>query len=334
MKLSTVLRENVQSLSSKVESAMESYASSMPTSSSPAAAAVKPTKEPPPAKQFTNNKEGSFKQSAAALTKPKKNVYRPPMLRNSRAEGLKAPSSSSKTSATIPTRPIGGEINKGTMNQQQQRPRDDATATLNDDDTPFCRVRRSFENTRCYGIAAAAAVVVLILAFVIRMVLSSGQLCGFDFYGTSWMCRSDDIVVGRAVGLFDSTKQKKRKPSQEGDPYYDSDTIGGWFGGGGAGATAALQDVAGSVDVPGMISSWMQNVDFSQFAAAAETPSTMIELDERPAKRRGIVGFFQRRFGKKENRSTKAVSGNRAAPDVVIHQHVHHVIHHVVHEMR
>ena len=105
------------------------------------------------------------------------------------------------------------------------------------------------------------------------------------------------------------------------------------FGGGGGGGGrepfgGATDDVDGS-GVQAMISSWMQNVDFSQFAAAAETDPPVVEI-KKPEKR-GIVGFFQRRFGRKDH--STAVSAN-TSPGVVVHQHIHHVVHHVVHEMR
>lgn len=96
--------------------------------------------------------------------------------------------------------------------------------------------------------------------------------------------------------------------------------------------------------VQNLVSSWMQNTDLSQFTMQ----STDLAQAERgwkgnsngnghdndnslQPKKGGLVGFFQRRFGRGDRQSSSHAVG---MPQMVVHQHIHHVVHHVVHEVR
>ncbi|CAB9497017.1 expressed unknown protein [Seminavis robusta] len=81
------------------------------------------------------------------------------------------------------------------------------------------------------------------------------------------------------------------------------------------------QETGGLVE--SLISSWMQNTDIGQFAAQT-TDLAQAEISAAQPNKGGLAGFFQRRFGGKQNH----------APQMVVHQHIHHVVHHVVHEVR
>ena len=91
--------------------------------------------------------------------------------------------------------------------------------------------------------------------------------------------------------------------------------------------------------VQSLISSWMHSTDLSQLTsqsidmAQVETNWSDKPSNNPKSKKGGIVGFFQRRFGR--NRSSQALATpSQQAPQMVVHQHIHHVVHHVIHEVR
>jgi len=347
MKFSTFLRENVQSLGSIVESKIQSYQSPMLSEQAPPSPSTLTTMNVSSDKgllqgdSLLDNTVGSTAASASKQTGTKpstassqKHVYRPPMLRNSRAEALKAPSTMRKSLQAAPNISTPSikqfrEQNKSRSSSSAKQIKHEDPASKQHDSSLAASAyqKRRLDPRVYYGVFGT----ILVLVFLTTVMAGKRVVCGFEFLGKSMVCNNDDIVVARgsAVGFVDT----KRKRGHNEKDRRNENNVGGWFGGEGGGGGrepfgGANDDVDGS-GVHAMISSWMQNVDFSQFAAAAETDPPVVEI-KKPEKR-GIVGFFQRRFGRKDH--STAVSAN-TAPGVVVHQHIHHVVHHVVHEMR